>query len=547
MNFLEKMWLVNKGRIVQSQWRIFLMFSLPIIVTYLFELILTKIYIERFYNFIENLCFAFILILPAYIIKRHFIKIFYLKVLFVFLVFMLFLETGYYFIFNSKFSASSVFIVSETNFNEAKEFFLFYLNKKLFMLLFSLMLLTLFFLLKSRVFLNNVLDAKRKSFVLILFLFFSISLILVSYTRRENLPYIIIKSFYDLNKDSYFYNLSTYKDFFGPFKEALGVEKENEKTVVIVIGESISKHHLNLYGYKRITTPLLNNFKDDILIYNNVITSHALTADALKKALTLNSENNNGTIIQLLNSAGYQTYWFSNQNPIGLHESLVSKIASSSYKKKFLTSARFNENTIYDELLLLELDDALNDNEKRKVIFIHLQGAHFKYDNRYPDSYNIFKDIPQTKFYSEKSKEIINSYDNAILYNDFVVSSIINRVKEKNTESTVLYFSDHGEEVYDTIDFSGHTDDNGTLPMFQIPFILWQSRAYMANNKIEIDLDRAYMTDDLFHSIAHLTGVKSVHLDFERSIFSDKFKKSKRIILNNKDYDSILNVDKNKN
>ena len=114
-------------------------------------------------------------------------------------------------------------------------------------------------------------------------------------------------------------------------------------------------------------------------------------------------------------------------------------------------------------------------------------------------------------------------------------------MKEKNIESAVLYFSDHGEEVYDTMDFSGHNDDDvGSLPMFQIPFILWQSELYKINNKIDIELNRAYMTDDLFHSIAILCGVKSNYVDLEKSIFSDSFKNKRRAILNNKDYDSLL-------
>ena len=133
-----------------------------------------------------------------------------------------------------------------------------------------------------------------------------------------------------------------------------------------------------------------------------------------------------------------------------------------------------------------------------------------------------------------------------MLYNDFIIDSIINKIKRKHAESFLLYFSDHGEEVFHTIKFAGHNDDVGTLPMFQIPFLLWQSKSFKEKNIIQTDLDRSYMTDDLFHSIADLCGVNSPYVDLERSIFSEKYIKRKRIILNNKDYDSLLRIENNR-
>ena len=547
MNFLKKMRLSKKsGTIMHKKRELFLIFSLPIIITFLFELLSTQIYIERFYNFIENLCFTYLLILPAFIIKKQAIKIFYLKTLYIFLAIMLFLETGYYFIFNSKFSPSSIFIISETNFNEAKEFLLFYLNIKMLLLLFILIIVTIYFLLKSKDFFGKVIDTNRKLLVLILFVFFSILLLAISYTRRENLPFLIAKSFYDLNKDSYFDDYLISGDSFGPFTENFKNESNVDETIVIIIGESISKRHLNIYGYERNTTPLLSKLKEEILIYNDVVSANSYTTAALSKALIL--DKTNGTIIQLLNKAGFKTYWLSNQNPIGLNESLVSKIAKSSDNKSFITASRFDKNIIYDEELLVELDDALKSTKHKKIIFIHLQGAHFDYKYRYPKNYNYFIDAPKSKFSkSEETNNIVNAYDNAILYHDFILNSIIIKVKNENISSAILYFSDHGEEVYDTMEFTGHNDDVGSIPMFQIPFLLWQSESFKSNNEIDINLDRSYMTDDLFHSIADLCNINSNYVDLEKSIFSKKFKKRKRIILNNKDYDSILNVEKNKN
>ena len=44
-----------------------------------------------------------------------------------------------------------------------------------------------------------------------------------------------------------------------------------------------------------------------------------------------------------------------------------------------------------------------------------------------------------------------NSYDNAVLYNDFVVSSLIKDYAKSDPNGFLLYLSDHGEDVFDSV------------------------------------------------------------------------------------------------
>ena len=67
--------------------------------------------------------------------------------------------------------------------------------------------------------------------------------------------------------------------------------------------------------------------------------------------------------------------------------------------------------------------------------------------------------------------------------------------------------------------------------------ILWQSEKYKKGRKIDADVDKPYMTDDLFHGLADLMGIKCNQVDYQRSIFSDRFKDRPRIILDSIDYD----------
>jgi heptose-I-phosphate ethanolaminephosphotransferase len=104
-----------------------------------------------------------------------------------------------------------------------------------------------------------------------------------------------------------------------------------------------------------------------------------------------------------------------------------------------------------------------------------------------------------------------------------------------------LYFSDHGEEVYDKIDFSGHSADQViTQNIYEIPLLLWVSEKYKHNKSIPNNFNSKYLTDDLFHSIADLVDVKSEEVDSSRSIFSEHFKERKRIIRDTIDYDILF-------
>jgi heptose-I-phosphate ethanolaminephosphotransferase len=70
--------------------------------------------------------------------------------------------------------------------------------------------------------------------------------------------------------------------------------------------------------------------------------------------------------------------------------------------------------------------------------------------------------------------------------------------------------------------------------------MLWQSEQHKNNQTIDIDINRRYMTDDLFHSLADLMGIQSGRVNYKRSIFSNIFEERTRIILDSIDYDTAF-------
>ena len=123
-------------------------------------------------------------------------------------------------------------------------------------------------------------------------------------------------------------------------------------------------------------------------------------------------------------------------------------------------------------LLFDPLSTALSEKEKNKVVFLHLMGCHTEYRKRYPHDFEQFKGA------KDKQGKTVDAYDNAVYYNDFVIDSMFSLLRDysqlhPDVRISALYFSDHGENVYDEGDYCGHNySDRIPHANVEIPFIL---------------------------------------------------------------------------
>jgi hypothetical protein len=143
--------------------------------------------------------------------------------------------------------------------------------------------------------------------------------------------------------------------------------------------------------------------------------------------------------------------------------------------------------------------------------------------------------------HSDKTDLIANQYDNAVQYNDWVVSQMFTVLKTKVPCSFGVYFSDHGEDVFENLEIACHTETRGTKPMYDIPFIFWGSEEFMKNRQPLTPLDRPYMLDDFYHSLADLVNIEHDFIDETRSLFSPHFENRKRVIYGDNIYDELFN------
>ena len=520
-------------------------FSL-ITVAFLFELVFDKITLGVIYNLIENILFAIVLIVPLYFLNTSKLNKYYYIISFLLFAICIYFETVYYYLFKTSFSPSAIFVTLDSNIEEANEFISFYSDTRI--LFFTLLFLLVLFiaLLKNKfISIDGLTRTKANSLKIIglsivILVFLKVSTLIVF-----NLPYLVIKSTKEYYVESK--KLGNYKENKnGNFSNVLRESNDDDELYVIIIGESTSRGHLGIYDYYRETTPRLNKRKQELLIHNDVISPHAYSIGSLTKILTLGNYENperiaEGSIIQLINSVGFETYWLSNQRPIGTYESMITKISLSAKKHKFLTTTIAGNSKVLDQELIYEFDKVIKNKFKKKVIFLHLMGTHHHYENRYSDAFNKFNDAPVTNFKTEESFAKINHYDNAILYNDFLISEVIRKVDSLNNKSFTLYFSDHGEEMFDDLNMAGHNEDIYSKKMFDVPFFLWQSQKYKQEKELLFIENRKYMIDDLFHSMADLLNISANEVDKSRSIFSDSFKERKRTIKDTINYDTYFN------
>src|SRR5690554_5437045 len=331
--------------------------------------------------------------------------------------------------------------------------------------------------------------------------------------------------------------------------------KNEKQTVVLIMGESTNRNHMSLYGNTVQTNPKLEQF-EDLIVYEDVISGYAHTMTSVPASLTAaNLENGMGfaqstTLAEVFRGAGFKTFWLSNQSPFGVWDNLITLFAEQYEYLAFInvtgnSSHEVLKRNSYDERLLQPLKDALDDDEDKKFIVLHLLGTHLQYEMRYPNEFDVYRDGSSWK------NKCIARYRNAVLYNDFVVDSILKMVRayseKNNTIASVIYVSDHGENVFDYGDYVGH-DYADYMPkcLVEIPFITWLSPAYERAFKeraasVKNNYQLPFVTDDLFHTLIDLANIKTSVHEPERSVFNPLYNKDrKRILVDGEDYDAKI-------
>ena len=336
-------------------------------------------------------------------------------------------------------------------------------------------------------------------------------------------------------------------------------DPQKKEIVVLVIGETSLSDHWQLQGYNRETNPQLSKLKN-LVYFNNATSSTSATMFAVPQIITRKPSSQatkilfkERSVLSVFKEAGYKTYWLSTQQQFGRTDTSTSIYIKEADIKRFLNPGTYRNKGRYDDVLITALNEVINDPlPTKKFIVIHTLGSHAVYEDRYPIEYEKFKPTPRMVdgFIPTSPKfkiPTVNSYDNTILYTDFVISQFIAELNRKTDSSNFLmYLSDHGEQV-----FSGKCGKilhgNKTENEFKIPLLTWYSDNYQKQheNKIAALLKNKQKPIDqtsVFPTLIDLANIHIKNYNTDKSLANPFLQKYSRHIYDYLDYDTSKRV-----
>ena len=341
-------------------------------------------------------------------------------------------------------------------------------------------------------------------------------------------------------------------------------------TIVLIIGESYSKAHCQLYGYPQKDTPRQRRLERGgwLTKFNDVVSCWNLTSFVFKNVLSMHVVREKGEwcdyplFPELFRKAGYQVTFLTNQFLLAAGQAVYDFSGGFFLNDPVLSKAQFDlRNTSlhrFDEGLLSDYDNFLNEGKinlkGNNLIIFHLIGQHVSYNTRYPKDRakwhaDDYKELRPDIAGDHYRRRMIAAYDNACLYNDSIVTQIVKRFEDK--DAIVVYMPDHGEEIFepgrDIIcrNHSATVDWPLAHYEFEVPFWIWCSRKY-AHREPEVfkaikdAKNRRFMTDALPHMMVWLAGISSKDYNDKYNLLSPNYDESRpRVLKNSVDYDKL--------
>lgn len=339
---------------------------------------------------------------------------------------------------------------------------------------------------------------------------------------------------------------------------------DDSLNVVLVIGESYIKHHAQLYGYHLNTTPNLVREQMDgrLIVFNDVVTPANNTTVVLKNMLCCNDIGsgeawyNTPFFPAIFKKAGYNVLLWDNQLTLDVNTSGFFGVKNFLYDDRLLELGFADRNKEG-----FDLDGELVESYKslsfkplgaHNLILFHLQGQHIDASTRFPHTavftkFTVDSISRNDKYLTREKKQRIADYDNATYYNDWVVKQIIDLYRDSNT--ILIYLSDHGDEVYDYRDQFGREFGTFTKEklryQFEVPFMVWCSDMYKERHpeiveSLSKSVNKPFMIDKVCHLLFHIGGIQTSYYKADVDLLNDDYKSGKRIVNTVHDYDQIM-------
>lgn len=289
---------------------------------------------------------------------------------------------------------------------------------------------------------------------------------------------------------------------------------------IVVLGETSRAENFSLGGYDRETNPRLK--QDDVVYFPKTTSCGTATAVSVPcmfsnmprthydEELAHHQEG----VLDILQRAGVQVLW--NDNDGGC-KGACDRVPHQNVTNLNL-SGECIDGECYDDVLFHNLDSYIDNLQQDGIIVLHTIGSHGPtYYNRYPAEFKKFTPTCDTnEIQSCTQQQLTNTYDNTILYVDYVVDKAIKLLQSKQDKFTtsLVYLSDHGESLgEDGVYLHGLPYSIAPDTQKHVPMLLWLSPDYQQRYGVSRQClqqqakTNDYSQDNLFSTLLGLLGV----------------------------------------
>lgn len=343
--------------------------------------------------------------------------------------------------------------------------------------------------------------------VLFSVVFAALSKDLVPFFRNHNDIRFYTTPFYPLYSTIKFSKSLAPKE---PFKQ-IGLDAtkndDTKRLFVFVLGETARSFDYSINNYSLHDTNPYSKANDLLSFsdFSSCGTSTAISVPCMFSNFTRSDfspskASNTGNLLDVLKTAKVNVSWLGNNS--GWCKGVCDRTSDS----------RDFGGTDFDEVMLEDVQKKISDANETSFIVVHLQGSHGPtYFKRYPKEFDKFKPTCDTATLKDCSHEqIVNTYDNTILYTDYIVNKIVDMLKNNTKfETGLFYVSDHGESLGENGIYL-HGMPYALAPEFQtkVPAMLYlddRTRLEKLKNLKDSELSQDY----IFSSVLGFFGIKS--------------------------------------
>lgn len=291
---------------------------------------------------------------------------------------------------------------------------------------------------------------------------------------------------------------------------------------ILIVGETSREANFSLGGYPRETNPRLR--EDNVFWFPNTTscgTATAVSVPCMFSGMPRHqyddqlAEHQEG-LLDIVQRAGIQVLW--NENDGGC-KGACDRVPHQDMSALNLAGQCIN-GECYDEVLFHDLNNYIDGLQKDGVIVLHTIGSHGPtYYNRYPPEFRTFTPTCDTnQIQSCSQQQLVNTYDNGILYVDYIVNKAIKLLQSKQDKFTtsLVYLSDHGESLGENgIYLHGLPWSIAPQTQKHIPMVIWLSDDYQKRYGIGYSClkkqaaEQNYSQDNLFSTMLGILGIST--------------------------------------